>query len=82
MNDTHTIYMDMPPAVKGFVVKMFDDGEDYVTIVLNPRYNREQQLKTYEHELRHLEANDLEGYCDPNIIEKLRHAQIGGAYHE
>ncbi len=74
MKDIHTIYMQMPPSVKGFIVKMFDDGEDYYTIVINPCYNMEQQRETYEHELKHIEARDLDGFCDPNIVERLRHA--------
>ena len=74
MNEVRTIYVEMPPAIKGYLVKMFDDGEDYYTIVINPCYNREQQLGTYEHELRHITCEDLEGYCDPDFVEKLRHA--------
>lgn len=73
MKDIHTIYMDMPPSVKGFLVKMFDDGEDYYTIVINPCYNREQQLETYEHEFKHIECRDLDGICDADFVEKLRH---------
>ena len=74
MKEIPVIYMDMPPSSKGFLVKMFDDGEDYYTIVINPRYNWEQQLETYEHELKHIDAEDLVGYCDPDFVEKLRHA--------
>lgn len=74
MKDIPVIYMDMPPSTKGFVVKMFDEGEDYYTIVINPCYNREQQLETYKHELKHIVCEDLEGYCDPDVVERLRHA--------
>ena len=73
MKETRTIYMEMNPAVKGFVVRMFDDGEDYDTIVINPCYNWEQQRETYKHELSHIYGNDLDGYCDPNTVERLRH---------
>ncbi len=73
MNEARTIYINMPPKVKGFVIRMFDDGENYDTIVINPCYNWEQQQKTYEHELKHIESGDLEGDCDPNTIERLRH---------
>lgn len=74
MKEVRTIYMNMPVSSKGFIIKMFDDGEDWYTIVLNPKYNHEQNLETYEHELKHIEGRDLEGYCDPDITEKLRHA--------
>ena len=73
MNEVRTIYVEMPPAIKGYLVKMFDDGEDYYTIVINPCYNREQQLETYEHELRHLKCYDLDDFCDVDVIERMRH---------
>lgn len=73
MNDYHTIYMDMDVGVKGFVIKTFDEDEHY-TIVINPKYNWEQQHGTYEHELKHIEARDLDGCCDADLIERLRHA--------
>lgn len=74
MEEPKVIYMNMPSAVKGFVVKMFDEGEDYYTVVLNPCYNAEQQLETYKHELKHIEAKDLDGYCNANAVELERHA--------
>lgn len=74
MKEHRTIYMKMPVAVKGFVVKMFDDGEDYETVVLNPCYNWEQQKETYEHEVEHIEARDLEVFGDADAVEFLRHA--------
>lgn len=73
MNEYHTIYMDMDEKVKGFVIKTFDEDEHY-TVVLNPRYNWEQQRKTYEHELKHIEGRDLDGFCDADMVEMLRHA--------
>lgn len=74
MKDHKVIYINMPPAVKGFVVKMFDDGDDYYTVVLNPCYNAEQQQETYEHELKHIECRDFDFCGDPDTIETLRHA--------
>lgn len=74
MKEIRTIYMRMPVDVKGFVVKMFDDGEDYCTVVLNPCYNLEQQQKTYKHELIHIEGGDFDCDCDADMVELLRHA--------
>lgn len=48
--------MDLPPRIKGFVVRR--NGE-YV-IVLNSRLNREQNMKTYLHEKKHIENGDFE----------------------
>lgn len=67
------IYMNMPESVKGYIVKMFDDGEDYYTVVLNPKYNWEQQQATYRHELKHIDARDLERFGDVNELELIRH---------
>lgn len=75
MNVVHTIYMNMPPSVKGMLVKMFDDGEDYYTVVINPMYNAEQQLSTYEHELMHIKCRDLDEIGDADALELLRHTQ-------
>lgn len=74
MTETRTIYMNMPPSVKGFVIKTFDDGEDYYTVVINPAYNWEQQVETYKHEVKHIELGDLEAYGDADDVELLRHA--------
>lgn len=74
MMEHRVIYMKMPVDAKGFVIKTFDDGEDYITVVLNPCYNWEQQHDTYEHELKHIEAKDLDNYGDADELEAIRHA--------
>ena len=48
--------VDLPPRVRGFVTRK--DGEP--VIVLNARLTREQNLKTYLHELRHIRNGDFE----------------------
>lgn len=48
--------MDLPPRIKGFVVRR--NGED--VIILNSRLNREQNMKTYLHEKKHIENGDFE----------------------
>ncbi len=48
--------MDLPPRIKGFVVRR--NGED--VIVLNSRLNSEQNMKTYLHEKKHIENGDFE----------------------
>lgn len=74
MMDHRVIYMKMPPSSKGFIIKTFDDGEDYTTVVINPCYNWEQQRNTYKHELEHIEYGDLDNYGDADALELLRHA--------
>lgn len=74
INEFHTIFMDLPPSVKGMVVRSFDN-EEYYTIVLNARYNAEQQLMAYQHEVEHILHHDFDGYCDTDIVEKERHVR-------
>ena len=59
MLNTYAIYMDLPLNVKGYILKMFDDGEDYATVVINSRYNMEQNLETARHEIEHYENDDF-----------------------
>lgn len=56
MSDVPIILKDMPVDVRGFVCL----GSDYEpVIVINSRLSREQQRKTYEHELLHLRRGDM-----------------------
>lgn len=59
MDNVNVIYCDLPPKVKGMVVKTFDE-EDCYTIVLNSRLSAEQNRETYEHEMKHLREKDFE----------------------
>ena len=60
--------VDLPPRVRGFVTRK--DGEP--VIVLNARLTREQNLKTYLHELRHIRDGDFEK-ADVDQIERDAH---------
>lgn len=73
MNDVRVIYADLPPHIKGMLVKTFDE-EDYYTVVLNANLNYEQQRATYEHELKHVKAKDFDE-VDKTVdeIEYVRH---------
>lgn len=73
MLNTEVVYADLPPHVKGMLVRMFD-GEDYYTIVINSNLNIEQQREAYEHEVRHYRARDFE-QTDKSVdeIECIRH---------
>ena len=73
MNEVRVIYADLPPRIKGMLVKTFDEEECY-TVVLNSRLNIEQQRETYEHELKHMKARDFDE-TDKSVdeIEYVRH---------
>ena len=73
MLNTEVVYADLPPHIKGMLVRMFDE-EDYYTIVINSNLNIEQQREAYEHEVRHYRARDFE-QTDKSVdeIECIRH---------
>lgn len=49
--------MDLPTTVRGFVSL----GSDYhPCIIINARLTKEQQKKTYLHELRHIQNGQLD----------------------
>lgn len=63
MEENEVILQDLPTSVRGFVF-LGDDGEP--VIVVNSRLTREQNRRTYSHERRHIDRNEL---TDPNYIE-------------
>ena len=73
MNEVRVIYANLPPRIKGMLVKTFDE-EDYYTVVINSNLNIEQQREAYEHELRHMKAKDFDE-VDKSVddIEYVRH---------
>lgn len=75
MDEVRVIYADLPPRIKGMLVKTFDEDECY-TVVLNSRLNVEQQRAAYEHEMRHMRARDFdETSKSVDEIEYIRHVQ-------
>lgn len=71
MKNENVVYADLPCTCKGMVVRMFDDGEYYDTIVLNSRLNREQNVETCKHELWHIEHDDFDSDLPVSVLEKL-----------
>ena len=73
MNEVNVIYADLPPRIKGMLVKTFDEEECY-TVVINSRLSIEQQRAAYEHELKHMRAKDFDE-VDKSVdeIEYIRH---------
>lgn len=71
MDNVKVIYADLPCTCKGMVVRMFDDGEDYDTVVLNSRLNWEQNVETYKHELWHIEHDDFNSVLPVAVLEKM-----------
>lgn len=56
MDEVPIILKDLPADIRGFVCL----GSDYEPIiVINTRLSREQQMKTYRHELLHLMLGEM-----------------------
>ena len=64
-------YMDLPTTIRGFT----KENVDCFVVVLNARMNEETQRRTYAHELRHIENDDLSKDTDIGIIEAQRHKE-------
>lgn len=66
-----TIFQNLPYKIKGFAV--YNSNDDYYTIVLNSRLSHDQNLKTYIHELKHINNNDFFSDLDVSMIEACAH---------
>lgn len=73
---TNVIYIDMPTSIKAYTICCADDT---YTIVLNSKLSREQHLKSYHHEMHHIENGDYERSCSKvDIIEINAHKETEG----
>ena len=63
MEENEVILQNLPTSVRGFVF-LGDDGEP--VIVVNSRLTREQNLKTFDHEQKHIERGEL---YEPTYLE-------------
>lgn len=66
---THVELVDLPTTIRGFTKKTEDD----YTIVINARMSENIRLRTYQHELEHIERGDLDSLDDIDRIEKELH---------
>ena len=56
MEEEKAILVDLPTSVRGFCYHD-DDGEEYM--ILNSRLTREQNKRTYRHEMDHIVRGDM-----------------------
>ena len=71
LDNYSTIYQNLPYKIKGFAV--YNSKEDYYTIVLNSRLSYDQNIKTFIHELKHINNDDFSSYLTATAIETLAH---------
>jgi len=57
MSEINVCLVDLPVSVRGFVRENPDLS---YTIVLNARLSRENLMRVYRHELRHIRRNDFD----------------------
>ena len=56
MHEVPIVLADLPVKIHGFVCL----GSDYEPIiVINARMSREQQLRTYRHEIKHIQRGEM-----------------------
>ena len=63
MSNYRVTLANLPVSIRGFV---YLESDGVPRIVLNANLTREQNRKTYNHEVRHIENNEL---TDLNYIE-------------
>lgn len=71
--DIHCRLLDMPTTIPAFVISNADCS---YTIVLNSRLSHEQHLKSYAHEMQHIENGDYEKKCSADLIELWTHDKV------
>ena len=69
MSDFKVIYEDLPTTIGGFV----KETDGFYDIVLNSRLSYSDNMKTYEHELYHIEHDDLHSDRRVDRIERESH---------
>lgn len=70
MNQAFVHYIDMPTTIKAYTVM---NNDDTYTIILNARLTDEQHLKSYYHEMKHIENGDYEKNNSVGLIEIIAH---------
>ena len=70
MTENIRVYqVEMPARIKSYTVRK--DG--FYTILVNSILAREQQLKEYDHEYKHIVDGDFDKTCSVDVIEANAH---------
>lgn len=68
MDNIRTILCDLPNSIRGFTVAT-PDG--FFTICLNQNLSHAQNMKSYQHELKHIMNGDFDKKCSVDLIEVM-----------
>jgi len=67
--DIRVYIIEMPARIKSYTVEK--DG--FYTIIINSILAREQQVKEYDHEYKHIINGDFDKTCSVDMIEIYAH---------
>lgn len=71
LENINVYLIDLPTTIKSYVVANADQS---YTIVLNSNLNYEQNMKSYAHEVDHINNGDYDKKCSVDIIEIHAHS--------
>lgn len=69
MENIRTVMIPMPCSIKAYTIYK----DDYYTIVLNSNLSYEQNMKSYKHEISHINRNDFNKKIPVGMIEIKTH---------
>ena len=69
-DDINIIMCDLPCSIGGHTYKSIDG---YYTIILNSRLSHERNMQTYQHELDHINREELGAKSDVDLLEFRAH---------
>lgn len=70
--DVNCVMAELPHTLKAYTLTNADGS---FTILLNSRHTHEQHLRSYHHEMKHIESGDYDKKCDVDIIEFWAHKE-------
>jgi len=71
LTDVRVYVVPLPPRIKSFIC----ERNGYVTICINECLSEDARIKAYEHEMYHLEHDDLHSDLSTGLIEIRAHEQ-------
>lgn len=72
LTDARVYVVPLPPRIKSFIC----ERNGYVTICINECLSEDARVKAYEHEMYHLEHDDLHSELSTGLIEIRAHEEV------
>lgn len=71
LTDVRVYVVPLPPRIKSFIC----ERNGYITICINECLSEDARVKAYEHELYHLEHDDLHSDLPTGLLEIRAHKE-------